>query len=135
MRSASMDSMRKLIWQELKTALLAVGVVYLLLSQGLISAYAQTAMAVAESGPRFILCSSLGGANEEDPIKALARDCCSTLCQAASAIGPSLPPSSVAFAFKVEVRPARWHPTAAVRGPPSRARLVPEARGPPAVSI
>lgn len=130
-----MDSLRKLIWQELKTALLAVGVVYLLLSQGLISAYAQTAMAVAEAGPRFIICSPLGGTSNEDPIKALARDCCSTLCQVASSIGPSLPPSSVAFAFKVELQPAKWRPAAAVRGPPSRSRLVPEARGPPSLSI
>ena len=130
-----MDELRKLIWQELKTALLAVGVVYLLLSQGLITAYAQTAMAVAEAGPRFIICSSLGEANDEDPIKSLARDCCSTLCQVASAIGASLPPSSIAFAFKVESRPATWRPAGTVRGPPSETRLVPEARGPPSLSI
>ncbi|MCX5520876.1 hypothetical protein OSH10_20760 [Kaistia defluvii] len=130
-----MDAMRKLIWQELKTALLAVGVVYLLLSQGLISAYAQTAMAVSEAGPRFILCSPLGGASDEDPIKALARDCCSTLCQAASTLGPLLPSSPVVFGFKVEVRPAKWRPAGTVRGPPSETRLVPEARGPPPLSI
>ncbi|MBN9025041.1 MAG: hypothetical protein J0H20_05380 [Rhizobiales bacterium] len=130
-----MDALRKLIWQELKTALLAVGVVYLLLSQGLISAYAQTAMAAAEAGPRFIICSPLGGADAEDPIKALARDCCSTLCQAASAIGPSLAPSPVVFAFRVDARPTQWRPAGTVRGPPSETRLVPEARGPPSLSI
>lgn len=130
-----MDSMRKLIWQELKTALLAVGVVYVLLSQGLISAYAQTAMAVSEAGPRFIICSPLGGTADEDPIKSLARDCCSTLCQAAGFIGPSLPPSSVTFAFKVESRPVKWRPAGTVRGPPSENRRVPEARGPPSFSV
>lgn len=127
--------MRKLIWQELKTALLAVGVLYVLLSQGLITAYAQTAMAVSENGPRFIICSPLGGASDEDPLKALARDCCSTLCQAASAIGPLLPSTPLAFTFKAEVRPATWRPAGAVRGPPSETRLVPEARGPPSLSI
>lgn len=126
-----MDALRKLIWQELKTALLAVGVVYVLLSQGLLSAYAQTVMAASEAGPRFIICSPLGGSADEDPIKALARDCCSTLCQAASAIGPLLPSSPVLFAFKVDARPAIWRPVGAVRGPPSEARLVPAARGPP----
>ncbi|MCX5577165.1 hypothetical protein [Kaistia terrae] len=126
---------RKLIWQELKTALLAVGVVYVLLSQGLISAYAQTVMAASEAGPRFIICSPLGGASDEDPIKALARDCCSTLCQAASAIGPLLPSSPVVFAYKADVRPAKWRPAGAVGGPPSKTRVVPEARGPPSLSI
>lgn len=127
--------MRKLIWQELKTALVAVGVVYLLLSQGLISAYAQTAMAASQAGPRFIICSPLGSTSDEDPIKSLARECCSTLCQVASAIGPSLPPSSVAFVFKVEARPPKWRPAGAARGPPSLTRRVPEARGPPSLSI
>jgi len=132
-----MDALARLIWREVKAALWVVAVAYVLLFQGLVTAYAQTTMAVAEAGPRFILCSPGGGAaaGDEDPIKALARDCCSTLCQAANAIGPLLPSSPLVFAFKVDARPAKWRPTGTVRGPPSETRLVPEARGPPSLSI
>lgn len=117
----------------LLTGLLA----YVLLFQGLVSAYAKAAMAADAAGPQFVICSPLGTAGEADahPFENLAKDCCPHLCQAMCGAGAWLPgPSAEPAAFTLSSQ-LNWSCNAAPRAPPSETGLVIGARGPPVPTI
>lgn len=121
------------IERQARRALFSALIAYVLMLQGLVSAYAQTAMAASVNDPAFVICSPLGTADEhpDHPLKDLARDCCSTLCQVAASLGPSLIPDEPA-AFPLPARPSETHGRASYTEapPPDPARL-PDARAPP----
>lgn len=109
---------------------------YLLVLQGLIAGYAQSAMAADANGPAFVICSPLGTADVEEghPLADLGRECCSTLCQSACAVGPGVPGNGgpVLHAPATCGMPAIL--SAGAPAHPADHGLSPDARAPPFIS-
>lgn len=86
-----------------RVGLICGGLFYVLLLQGLISAYAKTVAEIEQSVPTFIVCAPSGNLHStpSDPFVFFSKDCCATLCKAASASGVVL---SVSF----ETMPVLW---------------------------
>ncbi|TKT74908.1 hypothetical protein [Aquamicrobium sp. LC103] len=132
-----MHGIRGIIADRFVAGLMAAALAYFLLLQGLFGAYAQTAMAVAEGGPGFVICSSFGVSDQgtDQPAKKLAHDCCSTACQAACSSLPAVSTTAVPVEFDTTLAPEQWHASLAARGPPPVVGLIPNPRAPPQVSI
>ncbi|KAB2704465.1 MULTISPECIES: hypothetical protein [Brucella] len=74
---------------------LAVGLLaYLILLQGLASAYAKTVMIISPSAPVFVICAPSGNkySSPDNPLGFLGKDCCAALCKSAASSGPTVPP-------------------------------------------
>lgn len=120
------------------TGLLVGLVAYLILLQGLATAYAKTWMAIDQFGPAFIICSPSQAADRPnaDPLEQIIKECCTALCVAASAAGPTLQPSETGT-FRIP--PIRTDdeplcPTSR-RAPPGEPGAIKDARAPPSFSI
>lgn len=111
---------------------------YVILLQGLATAYATTLMATDQFGPSFVICAPSGNADQpaSDPLEDVAQKCCRALCKAASMAGPVIePPASgthwlVPTASLVSAFPSIFRAV-----PTGRQGTLPEARGPPRFSI
>ena len=112
-------------------------VAYFMLVQGLLTAYAKGVMAADPLDPGFIICSPLETADRSagHPLEDLVVDCCSSICQAACAIGPVAASSAEAMPAAPVLRPHAWFRHAAPRAPPSEIGLASDARAPPAFSV
>lgn len=120
------------------TGLLVGLVAYLILLQGLATAYAKTWTAVDQFEPAFIICSPSQAADRTnaDPLDQIVKECCTALCVAASTVGPTLQPSETGT-FRIP--PIRTddeplYPTSH-RAPPGEPGAIKDARAPPDFSI
>lgn len=133
MRSARKPRDRRL------TAGLLVGMLaYFMLLQGLTAAYAKTWMAVDQLGPAFIICSPLGAADgpDVDPLEHIVKECCSALCAAAGAVGPTFQPAETgSFEFRPLLTDVDLLRPSVQRAPPGEPGAIKDARAPPAFSI
>ena len=71
--------------------------IYVLLLQGLASAYAKTITMIGESDPGFVICAPSGKdySSPDDWLEFLGKDCCAAFCKAAASSGPTLEPVSL----------------------------------------
>lgn len=111
---------------------------YVVLLQGLVSAYANTMASTDPFGPGLVICAPSGKTDPlgKNPLEQTTKDCCGGLCKAAGSLGPVVdgPPAGLIIAFPIRVAsdiPWSVEPSAL------HSRLYPfkEARGPPALSI
>jgi len=136
-----MRSMRRILADRLAAGLLAAVVAYVMLLQGLVSAYAQGALAGSQPGSAFVICSPTGAIPGTDdtpgdtPLERAAHDCCAALCQAASSHSPILPAIDLGPAFVSEAHTRLHFQNKHSVRPPSILGLLPEARAPPFISI
>ncbi len=125
---------RRIVGDRSDTALWVVSLTLVILLQGLVTAYAQASMAAWSAGPSSVICSvHTTQADANAPLKDLARHCCSTLCQAACAIGTGLPEQPVTVSFDSIVAKDTVAFPLAVRAPPGQFVTAAQARGPPAL--
>lgn len=125
---------KRIIGDRSDTALWVVSLTLVILLQGLITAYAQASMAAWSAGPSSVICSVHAPPTDADaPLKELARHCCSTLCQAACAIGTGLTQQLVAASFDSIVTKDTVAFPLAVRAPPGQLVIAAQARGPPSL--
>lgn len=126
----------RIIGNQFEAALWAASIVLVILFQGIITSYAQASMVAWSNGQTSVICSiHEGQANvDEAPLKDLARSCCSTLCQAACAVGAGLAAQTLSFAYHA-VLVARYHVVRlVVHGPPKFLAETYLPRGPPTFS-
>ena len=112
--------------------------VYVLLLQGLASAYARTLMATDQFAPALVICAPSGKTDQPstDPLEHVAQSCCNALCEAAASIGPSIKPSSRELPWLVPLLTAADFDVSPVQtAPPDRPDTLPDARAPPHLSI
>ncbi len=119
---------------------LAVGLLaYVLLLQGLASAYAKTITMIGESDPGFIICapSWTDYNSPEGGLEFLGKDCCAAFCKAAASSGPTLEPVSVDLLSLIPqtLRSERMQPLE--KSVPPKIPFVPAlgARAPPTFSV
>ncbi|WP_176036053.1 hypothetical protein [Brucella tritici] len=125
---------RRIIGDRSDTALWVVSMALVILLQGLVTAYAQASMAAWSADPSSVICSVHSTpVDAEAPLKDLARHCCSTLCQAACAIGTGLMEQPVAVSFDSIVTKDTVAFSLAVRAPPGQFVTATRARGPPSL--
>ncbi|MCT7373712.1 hypothetical protein [Chelativorans salis] len=136
-----MRTMRGMLGDRLRGGILAALVAYVMLLQGLVSAFAQGALAAPQPGSTFIICSLTGAAPGTegtvggDPLERAAHHCCAALCHAAASHSPALPTADLGPAFAPE-GPTPLHFTAPEIPPrPDALGLSSEARAPPLLSV
>lgn len=133
--------MRHILGDRLTAGLLAALVAYVMLLQGLVSAFAQGALAAPQPGSTFVICSLTGavpgteGPVDDSPLERAAHQCCAALCHAAASHAPILPTVDLGPAFEPEAEARPHFPTHDVSPRPSPSGLLPEARAPPLFSI
>jgi hypothetical protein len=132
--------MRHIMGDRLTGGLLAALVAYVMLLQGLVSAFAQGALAAPQPGSTFVICSLTGAVpgaegTTDDPLERAAHHCCAALCHAAAAQSPILPAIDLGPAFEPQTEALSHFPTFQEQLRPSVAGLLPEARAPPFFSI
>lgn len=135
-----MKSMRHILGDRLTAGILTALVAYVMLLQGLVSAYAQGALTGSQPGSTFVICSLTGavpGTEDyvDEPLERAAHQCCAALCHAAASFAPILPPADPGPAFIAEAGPRLYFPTRHAPPRPSILGLLPEARAPPPISI
>lgn len=109
---------------------------YMLLLQGVVSAYALTSMAADDLGPNFVICtpSGLDATHINHPLADIAHECCSSVCQLACAVGPAAAPTSLVVALeRISVATTQPEHVAPITAP-AELGLSSEARAPPAFS-
>lgn len=111
---------------------------YVLLLQGLATAYATTLMATDQFGPTFVICSPSGNSIQPagDPLEDVVDKCCNALCQATSMTGPVIEPPGGGAHWLVPVESlANEFPSISRPVLPGELGAFPEARGPPRFSV
>lgn len=111
---------------------------YLILLQGLATAYAKTSIAVDQFGPAFIICSPSQTADHQiaDPLEQIVKECCTALCVAASSVGPTLQPSDTeTFGLPPVTTDNKPFSPSPRHTPPGEPGSIKDARAPPAFSI
>lgn len=111
---------------------------YLLLLQGLATAYAQTLMKTNQLDPAFVICAPSGQTDQlpDDPLEQVSKNCCNALCEAALSVGPSVqsPTAEIEWIFPDEAA-AYLIPHPSQTAPPGQPELLPQVRAPPFFSI
>ena len=113
-------------------------IAYLLILQGLVTAYARTLMATDQFYPAFVICAPSGQKDSAkgDPLEHAAKECCVALCKTACAAGPSLEPSPADLsAFLPIAKEDKVSRHASQQGPPGEPGALQDARAPPSFSI
>jgi hypothetical protein len=124
----------RIIGDKFEAALWVASIALVILFQGIVTSYAQASMVAWSNGPTAIICSihNNQGTSDDAPLKDLARSCCSTLCQAACAIGTGLAAQTLSFAYHAVFIPSHHVVRLAVLGPPDHVAETHLPRGPPA---
>jgi len=128
-----MNLKERIIGDKFEAALWAASLLLVILFQGIITSYAQASMVAWANGPVPVICSihDADNASDDVPFKDFARSCCSTLCQAACAVGGGIAVQTFALAYDA-LFIATQHPLrAAVQGPPDYLVEIHFPRGPP----
>ncbi|WP_210161291.1 hypothetical protein [Nitratireductor pacificus] len=119
--------------------LMAGIIAYLLIFQGVATAYAGGVMAGGDTAAGFVLCTPASDApvlpgNGERPGGSV-HDCCIAQCRTGCVLSPALPAAlaGLDLTFPVSAAP-RW-PTSALPMPAHAQGLAAEARAPPSFSI
>lgn len=133
--------MRRILGDRLTAGFLAAVVAYMMLLQGLVSAFAQGALAAPQPGSTFVICSLTGavpgteGTVGDPLLERAAHHCCAALCHAAASHSPILPVIDLGPAFiSAADTPLHFQVGHSIRQP-SILGLLPEARAPPFISI
>lgn len=111
---------------------------YVMLLQGLATAYARTLMATDQLAPAIVICAPSGKTERPpaDPLEHVARKCCNALCEAAAAIGPSIKPPGGELPWGVTFASlANFDMFPAQALQPDKHHALPAARAPPHSSI
>ncbi|WP_163269274.1 hypothetical protein [Chelativorans alearense] len=133
--------MRCMLGDRLRGGVLAALIAYVMLLQGLVSAFAQGALAAPQPGSTFVICSLTGavpgteGTVGDGPLERAAHHCCAALCHAAASHSPALPTADLGPAFVPEAGTPPHLPALEVSPRPSALGLSCEARAPPLHSI
>jgi hypothetical protein len=132
--------MRRIMGDRLTGGLLAALVAYVMLLQGLVSAFAQGAFAAPQLRSTFVICSLTGAVpgtegTTDDPLERAAHHFCAALCQTAASHSPILPTADLGPAFEPQIEAQSHFSTLQDQPRPSAARWFPEARAPPSLSI
>jgi hypothetical protein len=132
--TCGMRQFRLLLDDRLSAWLVAGLAAYVLLLQGLTTAYAKGAM--ADIGAVLVICAPSGERPQTDvPLDVLAKECCGALCKSACATPPGLAGSVQAqLAAPVTERGAR-HQDGGPRATPRQTGHGGGARAPPMLSI
>ncbi|MFC7067492.1 hypothetical protein [Brucella rhizosphaerae] len=124
----------RIVGDKFEAALWVASIALVILFQGIVTSYAQASMVAWSNGQTSVICSihEAQANGDEAPLKDLARSCCSTLCQAACAIGAGIAAQTLSFAYHA-VFVARHHVVRlVVYGPPDFLAETYLPRGPPA---
>lgn len=131
--------MRRILGDRLSGGIFAALVAYVLAVQGLLSAFAQGALAAPRPDTGFVICSLAGGVSARPdrshlPLERAAHHCCAALCHAAAAHSPALPAADAAPAFlsREGGKPQAFSPHVPLL--PAVLGLAAEARAPPFLS-
>jgi len=78
-----------------RVGLICGALFYVLLLQGLISAYAKTVVEIEQSVPALVICTPSGKLHStpSDPLVFFSKDCCAAIYKAAATTGAALPVS------------------------------------------
>ncbi|QWK80006.1 hypothetical protein [Ochrobactrum sp. BTU1] len=124
----------RIVGDKFEAALWVASISLVILIQAIITSYAQASMVAWSNGPNAIICSihETQEMRDEAPLKELARSCCSTLCQAACAIGTGLAAQTFSLSYQAIFIPANHIIRLAILGPPDHLAKTHLPRGPPA---
>ena len=125
----------RVIGDKFEATLWVASIALVILFQGIITSYAQASMVAWSNGPTPVICSihNVDATDSEAPLKDLARSCCSTLCQAACAVGTGVIGQTFAFAYHFIFVTAQYAGYFLVVGPPSHLATTYFPTGPPVV--
>jgi len=130
-----MRGLRRILGDRVSGGVIVVALAYTLLLQGLLGAYARTALAAPDAEGLAAFCYSLGLPDGDPaPLESLAHDCCSLLCKAACAAPAALAGGDLGAAFAAAAPLSPGRGMQAERLSPRALGLLRSARGPPAFS-
>lgn len=130
-----MRGLRRIFGDRVSGGVIVVALAYTLLLQGLLGAYARTALAApGDEGPAAFCYSLAAPDGEPAPLASLAHDCCGLLCKTACAAPAALAGGDLgaAFAAAAPLAPGRGAQPDALS--PPALELLRSARAPPAFS-
>jgi hypothetical protein len=134
-----MKAIRQILSDRVLATALAVVLAYLLAFQGFTGNLARASTAIAAQDPLHMLCGPSGvtspdPAGTDTPLKRGADCPCASLCRLASSVAPILDAPAVALSSSLAVASENIVFPASTTPAPARRDLLPDARGPPAIS-
>lgn len=134
-----MKAIRQILSDRVLTTALAVVLAYLLAFQGFTGNLARASTVIAAQDPLHMLCGPSGVVSPDPPgtdapLKRGADCPCASLCRLASSVVPILDAPTVVLSPSLAMTPKSIFFPVFATPAPARRDLLPDARGPPAIS-